>query len=64
MPHKADAKTVKNSWNPAVLACFLHTSKYILAVTVPWAEELSVQREAMSGEKAQLPKFVQSAQKR
>ena len=64
MLHKRYAKHVKIGLNPMKFGCFSHTGKYILSCYGYLRNEARGVTQAMSGGRADLPEFVQSAQKR
>ena len=63
MLHKRSVKHVKIGLNPLYFGCFSHTGKYILSCYGYLRNEPRGVTQAMSGGRAELPKFVQSAQK-
>ena len=64
MLHKRYAEHVKIGLNPMKFDCFSHTGKYILSCYGYLRNVPRGVTQAMSGGRADLPEFVQSAQKR
>ena len=61
--HARSVKQVKNGLKPLIFGCFSHTGKYILSCYGYLRNEPRGVTQAMSGGRAELPEFVQSAQK-
>ena len=64
MLHKRSVRHVKIGLDPLIFGCFSHTGKYILSCYGYLRNEARGVTQAMSGGRAELPEFVQSAQKR